>query len=41
MDLKLMKYPSRDALIGLGEWAKHQPAILDQEIIDQKVVGLA
>ncbi|MGB9152817.1 MAG: Eco57I restriction-modification methylase domain-containing protein [Alphaproteobacteria bacterium] len=41
MDLKLMKYPSRDALIKLGEWAKYQPAILDQEIIDQKVVGLA
>ena len=34
-DLKLMKYPSRDALIELGEWAK-QMGELTQEMIDDK-----
>lgn len=35
-DLKLMKYPSRDALIHLGEWAMQQGA-LTQELIDTKL----
>jgi len=39
-DLKLMKYPSRDALTGLGEWAMRQGA-LTQERIDAKLATLA
>jgi len=35
-DLKLMKYPSRDALIRLGMWAMRQGA-LTQEQIDAKI----
>ncbi len=38
-DLKLMKYPSRDALIELGEWAKEQGE-LTQKIIDDEFVTL-
>jgi adenine-specific DNA-methyltransferase len=38
-DLRLMKYPSRDALVRLGKWAmKH--ANLTQEMIDAKLGGL-
>ena len=35
-DLKLMKYPSRDALIELGEWLMHQGE-LTQAMIDAKL----
>lgn len=35
-DLKLMKYPSRDALIQLGEWAMQQ-GTLTQDLIDTKL----
>jgi hypothetical protein len=35
-DLKLMKYPSRETLIELGEWAMQQGA-LTQEQIDAKL----
>lgn len=35
-DLKLMKYPSRDALIQLGEWAKRHNQIT-QEMIDEQL----
>lgn len=35
-DLKLMKYPSRDALIQLGEWAKRHSEIT-QEMIDEQL----
>jgi len=35
-DLKLMKYPSRDALIRLGMWAMRQ-GTLTQEQIDAKI----
>lgn len=35
-DLKLMKYPSRDALIQLGEWAMRQ-GMLTQDQIDTKL----
>lgn len=35
-DLKLMKYPSRDTLIQLGEWAMQQ-GMLTQEQIDAKL----
>lgn len=35
-DLKLMKYPSRDALIELGLWAKQQGE-LTQDMIDSKL----
>lgn len=38
-DLKLMKYPSRDALIQLGEWAIQQ-GTLTQDQIDAKLVTL-
>jgi tRNA1(Val) A37 N6-methylase TrmN6 len=38
-DLKLMKYPSRDALIELGKWAKRQ-GTLTQEQIDDKLAML-
>ncbi|MGZ8219334.1 Eco57I restriction-modification methylase domain-containing protein [Methylomagnum sp.] len=38
-DLKRMKYPSRDALIGLGEWAMRQAA-LTQDQIDAKLTSL-
>jgi adenine-specific DNA-methyltransferase len=39
-DLRLMKYPSRNALIGLGEWAKQQ-VVLSQEAIDDRLKTLA
>jgi len=39
-DLKLMKYPSRETLIELGEWAMQQGA-LTQEQIDAKLGTLA
>ncbi len=39
-DLKLMKYPSRDALIELGKWAK-QKGNLTQEQIDAKLETLS
>ncbi len=39
-DLKLMKYPSRDALIQLGEWAMQQ-GTLTQDLIDTKLGTLA
>lgn len=39
-DLKLMKYPSRDALCQLGEWAMEQK-ILTQELIDIRLGALA
>ncbi len=32
-DLRLIKYPSRDVLVKLGEWAKRQPEIT-QRMID-------
>jgi adenine-specific DNA-methyltransferase len=35
-DLKLMKYPSREALIGLGQWAKQHTEIT-QEMIDEQL----
>lgn len=35
-DLKLMKYPSRDALIQLGEWAM-QYSMLSQDQIDARL----
>lgn len=35
-DLKMMKYPSRDALIKLGEWAMHRGE-LTQAMIDTKL----
>lgn len=35
-DLKLMRYPSRDILIGLGEWAMQQ-GTLTQTMIDTKL----
>jgi adenine-specific DNA-methyltransferase len=35
-DLKLMKYPSRDALIQLGKWAKRHNEIT-QEMIDEQL----
>jgi len=38
-DLRLMKYPSRDALIHLGEWAMQQAA-LSQALIDAKLARL-
>lgn len=38
-DLKLMKYPSRDTLIQLGQWAKGQAA-LTQELIDNRFATL-
>ncbi len=38
-DLKLMKYPSREILIELGEWAMRQ-GMLTQEQIDAKVATL-
>jgi hypothetical protein len=39
-DLRLMKYPSRDTLIGLGTWAKEQGK-LTQEMIDEQLVKVA
>ena len=39
-DLKLMKYPSRDALIQLGEWAMQQ-GTLTQDQIDAKLGTLS
>ncbi|MFN7882208.1 MAG: SAM-dependent methyltransferase, partial [bacterium] len=34
-DLKLMKYPSRSALVALGGWAKEQRNITQNMIDDQ------
>jgi hypothetical protein len=39
-DLKLMKYPSREALIELGMWAKHHSEHT-QEMIDEQLNKLA
>ena len=39
-DLKMMKYPSRDALIKLGEWAMHREE-LTQAMIDTKLGTMA
>lgn len=39
-DLKLMKYPSREALIGLGRWAKKHTEIT-QDMIDEQLGKLA
>jgi hypothetical protein len=38
-DLKLMKYPSRETLLELGEWAMQQ-GTLTQEQIDAKLGSL-
>lgn len=38
-DLKLMKYPSRDALIELGKWAK-QHSEITQEMVDEQLGNL-
>ncbi|MEG2248948.1 MAG: hypothetical protein RSB88_08555, partial [Akkermansia sp.] len=38
-DLKQMKYPSRQVLMELGEWALTQES-LTQTIIDQKITTL-
>lgn len=38
-DLRAMRYPSREALIGLGEWAKTR-ASLSQDDIDERVNSL-
>jgi len=38
-DLRMMSYPSREALIGLGEWAMQQEK-LSQSVIDEKVGSL-
>lgn len=38
-DLRAMRYPSRDALIALGEWARSR-ASLSQEEIDERVNAL-
>lgn len=40
-DLRLMKYPSREALIALGEWAKREAAMLDQAMLDEHFFTLA
>lgn len=39
-DLKLMKYPSRNALIKLGEWAMTQGEELTQDMIDTQLETL-
>ena len=39
-DLKLMKYPSREALIDLGKWAK-QHSKITQEMIDEQLGKLS
>lgn len=39
-DLRQMKYPSRDALVSLGQWAKVEGE-LSQEMIDEKVAALS
>jgi len=39
-DLRSLKYPSRDALIELGAWAK-QVEYLNQSMIDEHIEGLA
>lgn len=39
-DLKMMRYPSRAALIGLGEWAMGDPA-LTQEAIDAQFAKMS
>ena len=39
-DLKLMKYPSREALIKLGKWAKQQKEIT-QNMIDEQLWSLS
>ncbi|AJP60127.1 SAM-dependent methyltransferase (plasmid) [Pandoraea vervacti] len=38
-DLKLMKYPNREALIGLGTWAR-QHSEITQEMIDEQLAKL-
>jgi len=39
-DLRLMKYPSRKALIGLGKWARSQGE-LTQAVLDNQLNKLA
>jgi hypothetical protein len=39
-DLRSLKYPSRDALLELGGWAK-QAGHLSQTMIDEHIGGLA
>ena len=39
-DLKRIKYPGRDALIELGQWATAHPAVT-QEQLDQKIESIA
>lgn len=39
-DLRLMKYPSRDTLMALGEWAAHHHQDLTQDIIDEHLGAL-
>ena len=39
-DLRTMRYPSRDAIVALGQWAKRNPQP-SQEAIDAQVAGLA
>ena len=39
-DLRLLKYPSREALPRLGVWARTQGE-LTQSLIDQKIESLA
>lgn len=39
-DLRLMKYPSRDVLIELGEWAMRQDE-LTQDLIDERLRAIA
>jgi tRNA1(Val) A37 N6-methylase TrmN6 len=39
-DLRTLRYPSRDVLIGLGQWAKGQKE-LSQAMIDEKVSHIA
>jgi len=38
-DLRLMKYPSREALIKMGEWAKQQTEFT-QEMLDEQLAKL-
>ena len=40
-DLTLMKYPSRDVLTQLGEWAMRQGGGLTQTMIDEKFAAVA
>jgi len=39
-DLKFLKYPDRDTLVSLGDWAMSQK-VLTQEVIDDKINSIA